>query len=375
MTTPSLRLAPDGATIDRWAEFIFDPTEELRVLFSCDQEGYIDAVWQLVQTIAGGGDLVTSKKSGKTAEAAAVRKMLEEHGRLVYAEMFREDQRTQRLENAYAKLDEFWEPICRELNDFTSEASNAFLGHMRREFHYSWRRKPKDWEAWYSPEERRKELPQKIKVHILHEIIALATEYGLADEPRDLFGNWIEINATTHYRIFFEYFYSLDTGSDGAYMPALTRSSLPFIKDIPEASVTTVVLPFVALEAIKKVTRRKDLIPLVTEWSEGPGRAVSEGLKELQNIIRSTQNPGRKKQILSSVERTLSAPYPRALYVVADLLKFRSAAQKGEVDLAAIEDVRKLAWSNSYRWLWSIRSSEMKEQWRAKIRELSQSPD
>jgi hypothetical protein len=371
----SLKIVPDGATVDRWAEFVFDSPEELQVLFSGDQEGYIDAVGQLVQTIAIGGEVVGNERSGRTDVAPGLRKTLLENGRFIRAELFKDDQREARLAFAHRKLDEFWESICHELSDFDSEVSNAFLGHMRREFHYSWRTKRENWGAWYSPDEHSKELPVQVKDRILNEITSLAGQSGITDEPRDVFGNWIELSATTHYRIFMEYLYFMGSGTELDYMPALTRSALQFIKKIPDSTVTSLVLPFVALGAIKKVKRRKDLIPRVADWSTGPGRAVAEGITELQNILRSTHDSGRKKQLLSSVEKTLSSPFPRPFYIVADLLRLGSAAKKGDVDTATIEDLRKLACSETYRWLWSVRSPELKEEWRAKIRELSQAPD
>jgi hypothetical protein len=155
-------------------------------------------------------------------------------------------------------------------------------------------------------------------------------------------------------------------------MPALTRSSLQVIK--PKASVREIVLPFVALEAIKKVKQRRDLIPRVTEWTEGPGRPVVEGFKELQSVVRSTRDPEQEKRTLHTVERALSAMVPPQFYIALSLLKLGTTLEHGGVDVAAAENIVRLARSSSYRWLWSIRTPELKEEWRKKIRELSQSP-
>jgi hypothetical protein len=375
MATSILRVVPDGVLIDHVAEFVHEPTDRVQALFSYDEEGYIDAVWKLVQTISVGGHIVVSEQSGKSKSTDSIKNSdklkndLANYGRLDFAKLFREDQRSQRLTDANEKLNQYWDAICSELDDPTSEVSNAFLGQMLREFHYFGLQTPE----WYSRDDESKILPPRIKKRISCELMVLATQHGI-EQPEGMFWNWIEQNATTHYRIFLEYLLFLGVGAGEEYLPALTRSSLRFITQLPKASVREVVLPFVALEAIKKVKQRRDLIPRVTEWTEGAGRPVVEGFKELQSVVRSTRAAEREKRILRSVEHALSSAFPPQFHIALNLLKFGSTAEKGEVDVAAAENIARLAWSSSYRWLWSIRSAELKEQWRKKIRELSLSP-
>ncbi len=378
MTRPSLQLVPDGVTIDRWGEFVSDPLEKLLPLFSSDQEGYLDAIQQLVQTIAVGGEIIASKKSGKTEEGVGLREMLNDNDRLVYAQLFTENrlERADRLDRAHSLLDNYWQQICDELDNSESAAGSAFLGFMCREFLYYRRYKLGTWGSdQYSKSENVRMLSPTIKARILRETVALAARYQTPEASTVNLDEWIDVVATTHYRTFLEYFFFVGSDTGYGYMPALTRSSLAFIWKVPEATVTTIALPFVALNAIEKVKKRKDLIPRVIDWAETRrGREVSDGLRELKNIELSTRDPHQKAQLRGSVEGVLSSTFPRYIQIAADLLRFRSAAVKGEADLAALSDMVRLK-GKSYRWLWAVRSRDARTQWREKIRELSESPE
>ena len=370
MAPPILRVAPDGVLLDHAAEFAYEPTARIQSLFLHDEEGYIDSVAQLVQTISIGGSIVSSKQKGATQSTDRLKDDLSRNGRLIVVDFFDETERVHRFFEANLWLDAHWEKICGELDNLRSEASIAFLGFMRREFHYTWLREDPQWSAqWYSRPEESKVLPSGVKRHILNEILALASQYGI-NEPEGMFGNWIDQCATTHFRIFGEYLLFLSASTGYEYMPTLTRSSLRCLRHESEASITDTVFPFIALEAVKKVKHREDLVPRVIEWTEGPGRKTVDGLSELESIVRADRSPERERSVMRDIESILTSEWPREFVILLNLYNLAKAAAGAKLDVEAAKNIAKLAQSNSYRWLWSIRAPEAEAHWRKKVREL-----
>lgn len=157
-------------------------------------------------------------------------------------------------------------------------------------------------------------------------------------------------------------------------MPSLTRSSLRFLKNMPDMSVESLVLPFVALAAIKNVKNRQDLIPRVAEWADGEGRDVVRGMIELQNEVRSTRSVDRQKTILQNVEAVLSAEFSRGFSVILNLSSFIMGGVIGKIDVEAARNTVRFARNGSYRWLWSIQEPDLRREWRRKIVDLARLP-
>jgi hypothetical protein len=374
MVTSSMRVVPDGLLMDHVAEFAYEPEERIQTLFLRDEEGYIDAVAKLIQTMATGGSIGASQRKGAIHSTDRLKEALAQSGRLTLVNYFDPRHKEQRLANASAELKLSWDKICGELEDFTSEASVAFLGHIRREFHYIWLREdPQFTGDWYSKPEEALLLTDGVRQRTLREISSLAKHYKVS-ESDSMFDAWINECATSHYRIFFEYLLYLGSETGEEYMPALTRSSLRFLPQRSDALAKQIVLPFVALEAVQKVKKRCDLVPCVVEWAQGPGRKVVEGFQELQSILRSTRDPQQEQQILSNVESILSSEWSREFTIALDLLRMGASAWHGQAELDAAKDALKLSRSTSYRWLWSIRSPDVKAQWRKWVRTLAQAP-
>ena len=217
-------------------------------------------------------------------------------------------------------------------------------------------------------------MPERFRKRALRDVTALANRYGIP-EPSQMLDAWVHECATTHYRIFFEYrlYLGKETGAD--YMPAVTRSSLRFLTQSSNANVANLVLPFVALKAVEKVNRRCDLIPRVVEWTTGPGREVVEGLAYLESVVRSTRDPEEERRILSTVEGLLSSEYSRKISITLDLVKVGLSAFHGKAELEAAKDALRLARSNTFQWLWSIRNPEVKFQWLKWVQHLAKSHD
>lgn len=375
MVTSNPRVAPDGALLDRVSEFVYEPAR-IRTLFLRDEEGYIDAVGQVVQTISVGGQLVGGKGRAATQSTDKLKHALSHSGRLDFVEFFDDQHQKQRRATANQWLDNYWGAICNELADSTSEASSAFLGHMRREFHLVWLREDRQWneERWYSKPEDSKFLPDAVRQRVLHEIAALASDNSVSNTEKE-FDLWANRCATSHYRIFFEHLLFLSSSTGCEYMPALTRSSLRLLSHVPGASVREIVFPFVALEAVKKVKRREDLFPRVIEWNEGPaGRKIAKGIRELDSIVRSSRNPEEKQKILQDVHGILTSEWPRNGLIALNLYNLAMAAVRKEIDVEAAKNITRLAQNNSYRWLWSIRAPEATANWRNRVRELVMMP-
>src|SRR5258708_4828003 len=104
MVTSSIRVVPDGLLMDHVAEFAYAPEERIRTLFLRDEEGYIDAVAKLIQTMAVGGSIGASKRKGAIHATDLLKEALAQSGRLVMVDFFDPRYKEQRLADANAVL-------------------------------------------------------------------------------------------------------------------------------------------------------------------------------------------------------------------------------------------------------------------------------
>jgi hypothetical protein len=129
-------------------------------------------------------------------------------------------------------------------------------------------------------------------------------------------------------------------------------------------------MPYIALEAIKNVKQRQDLIPRVIEWTEENGNKVVEGLREQQNILRSIRDPEERKKRLNKIQGILSSEWSRAAMIALNLANGVQVAAGKKTDVESMKNVLHLTRRSSYSWLWSIRKPEVKEAWRSRMREI-----
>jgi hypothetical protein len=361
------RVAPDGVLIDHVAEFAFEKKERARTLFFSDPQGYTDAVAKLVQTLACAEKILGASRPGVTTVTNVLKERLVAAGRLEYSEFFSEEERTACRENANAWLSANWYAIRRELEDPESEAESAMSGHLQREFYYYWlHQDPSFTAAWYTPEEARLTLPEGVLSRLVRPISALVVEHRVAVTDEQL-RRWVEQNVTTHYRIFWEYWLHLGFKSGDEYMPAFTRSSLRFLRDpTRHSSAARLVMPFIGLAAVKKVKERGDLVERVVEWGERDGRGIMAGLRQLQDVVRGTQDEQERERLLGEVEGVLRSTLSKASWIGLNLIKIGSASVRGDT----VDDTALSLSSRSYRWLWQIREPELTAQWRQRLEEL-----
>src|SRR5262245_25387000 len=108
MAAPVPRVAPDGVLLDHVAELAYEGTPRLQMLFRSDEEGYIYAVAQLVQTIASGGIVIGASQPGALEPTDKLKAALLDAGRLEFHEFFAGQQRMQQLALANTWLAAHW---------------------------------------------------------------------------------------------------------------------------------------------------------------------------------------------------------------------------------------------------------------------------
>lgn len=367
----TFRVAPDGVLLDHAAEFAYMSNKRIRTLFECDTPGYLDAVAKLVQTLATSEKILVTTRPSKTEATETLRAGLEQAGCLEYSEFFDDETKEMRLSASRNWLSENWTSICSELNNPESRAEAAMIGHLQREFYYFWCRWDSRWDAhWYSPEQEVLDAPEGVVNRLLRPVTELARRHDVQADEETL-KKWVNRNLTTHFRIFAEYWLHLGRKTGDEYMPALTRSSLGFIRHQPRHSeIESVVMPFVGLAALKKVKHRHDMIERVIEWNQTEGKEIIEGLQHLQSIVRNTKSEDEKKKLISEVQDILNSKLSRGFRITVNLVKLFASTAKLGTDVKAAETVVDLSFSKSYRWLWQIRDPELHWKWKRKLKKL-----
>jgi hypothetical protein len=167
---------------------------------------------------------------------------------------------------------------------------------------------------------------------------------------------------------FGEYFLFLGKDNDDEYLPAFSRSSLGFLKMPTQRNkLEQLVMPFVGLEAVKKVTNRRDLIKRIMEWRERDGRRIVEGLDEMQKIFRTTSDEEEKSKLLRTVGDLLRSDVTGATRMVVSYLR----VLKGE--FGAVEDAaRAIRLSRNYRWICQLQNPAADEAWKSELKRLAE---
>jgi len=364
-----IRIAPDGALLDRVAEFTYSKKATARKLFEADPTGYTDAIAKFVQTLASSEKIVTGERNA--APFVNLKQTLKSAGRHEYSTFFADDAVELRRKAATQWLNDNWASIINELQDPDSAVGSALLGHMRREFYLYWVKVHEDWKPiWYSPEEESLPVPTGVLKAFVRSIVELArSENFPTNEPK--FEKWIQQTVTSHFRIFGEYYLFLGGGGDDDYLPALTRSSLEFLtQKARRGKIQQLVVPFVGLAALKKVKHREGLIDSLIDWSRGEGNEIVEGMDRLQEVFRTTKDSEKRKKLLAEVEEVLTAKFSWQSRLVMNALKLGADTLTKKFETASVENVVKSATSKTYRWLYRIRAPEIEWQWRKRLEEL-----
>jgi hypothetical protein len=130
-------------------------------------------------------------------------------------------------------------------------------------------------------------------------------------------------------------------------------------------------MPFVGLAALKKMKQREDLIERAIEWSDGDGREVVDGLRRLQEVVRSVSREDERVRLMEEAKRLLNSIWPRSVNVGLNLVRHLGAQWGGKhVEIDAAERALKFSLSRSYRWLWRIREPELQSEWRRRVDSL-----
>ena len=364
-----IRIAPDGALLDRVAEFTYSKKATARKLFEADPTGYTDAIAKFVQTLASSEKIVSGERNA--APFVNLKQTLKSAGRHEYSTFFADDAVELRRKAATQWLNDNWASIINELQDPDSAVGSALLGHMRREFYLYWVKVHEDWKPiWYSPEEESLPVPTGVLKAFVRSIVELArSENFPTNEPK--FEKWIQQTVTSHFRIFGEYYLFLGGGGDDDYLPALTRSSLEFLtQKARRGKIQQLVVPFVGLAALKKVKHREGLIDSLIDWSRGEGNEIVEGMDRLQEVFRTTKDSEKRKKLLAEVEEVLTAKFSWQSRLVMNALKLGADTLTKKFETASVENVVKSATSKTYRWLYRIRAPEIEWQWRKRLEEL-----
>jgi hypothetical protein len=369
------KIGPDGATLDRLAEFVFETPDRFNALFSLDPEGYYDAIGRLVQALASGQGIVGGTRKAAIQATDDLKKKLIECSRLEMVEFFDEENRAFRRRVAEDWLETNWSSIVEELKEHLSTPYTSLEGHLRREFLYRWTNFDPRFAQQYNArkEEYPLLLPEELLKRLSNSLAAVAGEWNIHVEPKAL-NDWITENVSTHYRIFGEFwlFFGKSTGHD--YEPARTRASLRFLSKDEGAEVEELVMPFIGLAAVNGLKDRSGLIDHVAGWTAGKGQEVVHAFREFRSIVRAKGRPEERQAILNEAERILrektSLGFNVSIRVISVVTKL--VAKKG----LSTEDVEKIAacQSRSARWLWKLRNADVEIAWRSKIRELAGLP-
>jgi len=365
------RVAPDGALLDRVAEFTFGKPPKIRALFEADPMGYTDAVAKIVQTLASSEKLVTGNRKTTPFATTKLKETLASAGRHEYSDFFASKAVELRKKAASLWLVNSWNLVADELQSPDAAVASAMLGHLRREFYYYWLKIDPDWNpVWYSPEKESLPLPRSVFGGFLRSISELARSENFSVSEQEL-RPWIETTVTTHFRIFGEYWLYMGSETGDEYLPTLTRSSLTFLtQENRHGSVEALVMPFVGFAALKKVRHREGLIDTVVEWSRGEGKEIVEGMDRLQEIFRTTKDPEKRKKLLAEVEEILTSKLSWEFRLAVNAIKVATEAFGMKTDVSSAETLAEIATSKSYRWLYRIRTPELEWQWRTRLEEL-----
>jgi hypothetical protein len=365
----AFRVAPDGAIFDRVAEFAFEKdTDRFRTLFAADPNGYIDALAKLVQTLASSERLVGGSQPGVTSPAIMLKQRLAAAGRLEFSEFFdpAPTAKEERLAAARSWLLGFWDSICEELENPDSEALTAMIGHLNREAYYFWVRRDPNWlTRLVLPDDEVMRLRPCTLKTLGRSVETFLARHGVSAGGAEV-ERWVEVNVTLHFRTFAEYWRFFGKTGD-EYVPARTRSSLGFLLGMPSrrSSIVRVVMPFIGLDAVRRVRNRGELVERVLEWADSEGREAVEGLRTLQALARAAGDERERQRRLEDVRRDVEA-----------ILKLPLSRERLiELNLAKPEIPDAITWSrlsesNSYRWLWRFREPDLDWVWRKKITEL-----
>jgi hypothetical protein len=222
--------------------------------------------------------------------------------------------------------------------------------------HPGW--KPKRYAAKRAAKVASVHLPALVLRRLTMELGVVANSFDVEIAQVTL-SRWIDNNVASHYRIFAEYLLHVKE----EYLPGPARTALNFL-DLPGDEVERVVMPFVALKAVKKVKNRRDLVERVLDWRDGEGRKVAEGIDHLQHVMRMVPNEKRRKQ-LEEVEKLLESNFRMGFRIMLTFLRVPSGGFSG-----ADEAVPILRRMGTYRWLWRIRSPQLHEKWSRRVQEL-----
>ncbi len=366
---PNFRVAPDGALLERVAEFTFEDKDRVQKLYQRDRDGYANAIAKLVQTLATSAKIVGKDGPANTVSSGKLKKRLLTAGRLEYLPFFDDERRKKLEEPANEWLIENWDKICSELIDPNSQAESAMIGHLGREFHLFFLQEDSQWSSANYSTSKIFELPKGVLRSLVRPIKELGKEYGVPFKKGQL-ASWVSQVVTSHFRIFAEYWQYLGNESGDEYMPAFTRSSLRFLsKDSRYGQIETLVMPFVALAAIKKVKNRGDLVERVVEWCDKDGKAIVSGLDDLQTAFRR-EGEVDQKQRADATQAVLKSKHSRAGVITLNLLKLGLSISKKYIDFEAAKNVADFGVSKSYRWLWQIRDPDVHTHWREELKRL-----
>jgi len=365
------RVAPDGALLDRAAEFAYSKKATARALFEADPNGYTDAVAKLVQTLASSEKIVTGERKTTPFATTNLKETLASAGRHEYSAFFAPDAVDVRQKAAMQWLKLNWTSITDELQDPDSAVASAVLGHLRREFYMYWLKVDKDWNpVWYSPEKESLLLPSSTCKSFVRAVGELAHSENFPVSEQNL-EQWIQQNITSHFRIFGEYWLFMGNETEDEYLPALTRSSLGFLTQKGRhGSIETLMMPFLGFTALEKVTHREGMIESVIEWSQTEGKEIVEGMDRLQEIFRTTKTAEKRKTLLAEVEGILTSKLSWQFRLVLNAIKLVTDSVAQKPDVATAEKLAEIATSKSYRWLYRIRTPELEWQWRKRLEEL-----
>jgi hypothetical protein len=273
-------IAPDGALMDRVAEFAFLDKNSARRLYSADPDGYRDALGKFLQVLACSGSLLGDLNFSTSEQSAELKRQLQNFQKMEHLSFLpRISLENDIVDDWFA---ENWAGFCAELQNPDSAAYTFMIGHIKRE-HILLKEKNEKWQ-----QEREKRWQQEWEKR--------NTRYGLYLPPEVRKGlkeavpredeKWIEVIVSTHFWIFGDYYLNFSQ----PYLPAATRSSLRFLASGSStrkySQVSQLIMPFVVLKALQKVKQRKDLVESVVDWTEGRGRAIVNGLRDLQNSFR-----------------------------------------------------------------------------------------
>jgi hypothetical protein len=363
------RIAPDGALLDRVAEFTYANKPMIQTLYESDPTGYTDAVAKLVQILATSEKIVTGPRKTTPAATTRLKDVLREANRHENSTFFAPEIVEKRKKAAMRWLKDNWNSLIEELRNPDSAVSSAVLGHLRREFYMYWKKIDPTWEPlWYS--EDRLPLPDDVAKGMIRAMAELARMENFPINEQE-FRRWIEQNITIHFRIFGEYYRYMANETDDEYLPALTRSSLRFLTQKPRhGSVESLVMPFVGFAALKKVKHREGLIDTVVEWSWTEGKDIVDGMDRLQEIFRTAKDPEKRKKLLSEAEDVLTSKLSWQFRLAMNAIKIIADAAAKKPDVTSAENVAQIATSKSYRWLYRIRTPELEWQWRKRLEEL-----